>query len=758
VLDPAQIKARKRVFMTATPRYFTGRVKKAAQEADWEVASMDEEAKFGPVLHRLSFASAIDRGLLSDYQVLVVGVTDANYHEMAERGAFVTADGRTVTDARTLARQIGLLRAMRNQDLHRVVSFHTRIESASRFATSLLAINDWMPSEIRASEVLWADHVSGRMTSGEREIRLNRLRTVGHGERGILTNARCLAEGVDVPTLDGIAFIDPRRSQVDVVQAVGRAMRKAPAKTLGTIVIPVLVDENIDPAEALALSEFDRVWQVVRALRDHDEVLAEELDQWRRELGRRGSLGQKPRKIVLDLPSAIGVEFARAFDARLVETTTSSWEFSFGLLERFVAREGHTRVLISHLEDGYPLGKWVRQQRKTGVAGRLSSSRTARLAALPGWIWEPHDADWEKGYDSLVRFVDRQGHSVVVGTHVEDGHPLGSWVRHQRRLHLEGRLSAERAQRLEALPGWTWSPWDSSWEKGFAYLQRFFEDEGDTDVPKSHVVDGYPLGQWAHTQRSFKKAGRLSPERAGRLEALPGWKWDPREVAWEKAWLILERFVAREHHSRVPSKHTEDGFRLGEWVVRQRYSHGRRELSAAQAERLALLPGWTWNTVDADWEDAFVLLSHFVTREGHARVPSGGVEDGFPLGRWVGAQRRIHRAGRLSDERIAALEALTGWSWSPRRESAWEDGFLLLERFAVRERHSRVPGRHVEGGYPLGVWVSTQRAFYSSGRLSPERAARLEDVPGWSWGRTPVRRDRRESRAASSRGSADLNG
>jgi predicted helicase len=256
VLDTRRIKAAQRVFMTATPRYFTGRVQHEAKEADWEVASMDDKEKFGPVLHRLSFAQAIDQDLLSDYQVVVVGVTDESYRDLAERGVFVTTDGEAITDARTLARQIGLLRAMRKHDLHRVVSFHSRIASASRFASRVLEVAAWMPRSRRPTGRLWAEHVSGKMTSGERETKLNRLRAVGEGERGLLTKAHCLAEGVDVPALDGVAFIDPRRSQVDVVQAVGRAIRKVDDKMLGTIVIPVLIDENSDPEEALASSDF----------------------------------------------------------------------------------------------------------------------------------------------------------------------------------------------------------------------------------------------------------------------------------------------------------------------------------------------------------------------------------------------------------------------------------------------------------------------------------------------------------------------
>ena len=125
VLDDDAIPADRRLFMTATPRYFTGRVVREAEEADFDVASMDDEARFGPVLHRLSFEEAIELDLLSDYQVAVIGVTDATYREWAERGRFVTLDGTKVTDARTLAGQVGLAKAVHEYGLRRVISFHS---------------------------------------------------------------------------------------------------------------------------------------------------------------------------------------------------------------------------------------------------------------------------------------------------------------------------------------------------------------------------------------------------------------------------------------------------------------------------------------------------------------------------------------------------------------------------------------------------------------------------------------------------------
>ena len=193
----------------------------------------------------------------------MVGVTDSMYRRWAEQGEFVTLDGERVTDARSLAGQIGLAKTMRKYDLKRIVSFHSRVAAARRFADELPAVIAWLPRSSRPSGSLWAEHVSGAMSSGVRDARLRHLRAVGEGERGLLSNARCLGEGVDVPTLDGVAFIDPRRSTIDIIQALGRAIRKAPDKKVGTIVIPVFVDEDADPEEALDASAFKHVWDVL---------------------------------------------------------------------------------------------------------------------------------------------------------------------------------------------------------------------------------------------------------------------------------------------------------------------------------------------------------------------------------------------------------------------------------------------------------------------------------------------------------------
>jgi superfamily II DNA or RNA helicase len=735
VLDTTAIPARRRLFMTATPRYFTGKLVREAREADLEVASMDDEAVFGPVMHRLTFGEAISRDLLSDYQVVVVGVDDATYRDWAERGRLVSIDDEAVTDARTLAGQIGLVKAVRSHRLNRTITFHSRVAAARRFAKMLPAVIDWMPAEERPESAVWAEVVSGDISAGDRSIALRRLRDLEVGATGVLTNARCLSEGVDVPTLDGVAFIDPRRSEVDIVQAVGRAIRKADDKAVGTIVIPVFIGADDDPARVLDDSAFRPVWDVLKALRAHDEELAAELDSLRRELGHgHGASLRLPSKIHLDLPTSVPPDFASAFAVWAVEATTRPWEFWFGLLDSYVAEHGHARVPNDEVFGGAILGGWVREQRVHFRKGRMSSERVHRLTSVPGWTWDPYADDWMRGFEALRRYIKHNGHGRIHDDLVEWDFAIGKWVTKQRMAYRAGRLEDDRRQMLDECVGWSWEPRVDRWEDGFARLHEYVRKTGSANCAASHVEEGFKVGQWCGVQRTMRRKGWLPEARKDRLEALPGWTWQPRVDTWEPGFERLSAFAERQGHCRVEQRWVDpEGFKLGQWVSVQRTQYRANQLGADRIERLEMLPGWVWDPYEMDWREGFKHLVRYVTEHGDARPPQKYVdEDGLRLGTWVTVQRRTHVTGKLDDAKAAELEALPGWVWDSRQPNQ-ETGYKCLLTFIEREGHPRVPTQHVEEGFRLGQWLNNAKARHKQGRISNGLAERLEAIPGWSW-------------------------
>ena len=674
VLSDTAIRAHRRLFMTATPRYFTGRVIKAAQDEDLEVASMDDQTKFGTVFHRLTFSAAIKRDLLTDYRVAVVGVDNDTYREWADKGTLVTRDGKKVDDARTLAGQIGLAKAMRKYGLHRAISFHSFVSRAHDFASEMPGVISWMPARQRPEGALWSRHASGEMSAGERHVLLQHLSGLDDGERGLLTNVRCLAEGVDVPTLDGVAFIDPRSSEVDIVQAVGRAMRKSEEKNIGTIVIPVFIDTDTDPKEALRSSVFKPVWDVIQALRAHDEVLAEQLDSLRRSLGKRRGPLQIPRKIHFDLPAHVGSEFADAFDVRLVERTTASWEFWFGLLEDFVQLEGTALVPSGCEVNGHPLGEWVSTQRQFRRNGRLTPERQQRLEQVhPSWTWNAKDARWEFMFGLLKQYVEENGDAGVPATYITvDSHPLGKWVITQRFYSKKGLLDAERRERLSELPAWSWdAPKDARWEFMFELLKRHVAENGHASPSIGTRVDGHPLGRWVRWQRNQRRKGILDAERQERLSKLPGWHWQSHVAKWEDGYRHLVEHVEKYDDANVaPTYVSADGYPLGTWVRTQRVLYQQDKLDSDIQHRLERVhPSWTWSSRDSKWEIGFGYLLAYQKLNGHARPKIRDSIDGYPIGKWVSMQRSACRAGKLPLERLARLESVhPTWTWDSRKK------------------------------------------------------------------------------------------
>jgi superfamily II DNA or RNA helicase len=729
VLFDHQIRSQRRLFATATPRIYKVGLKKAAEEFGAEVVDMNDEERFGKRFHTLTFGEAIKRELLTDYRVLIVGVDNDRTKEWIDNRLLVTTATGLATDAKSLAAQVGLLKAIKDWDLRRLISFHGRVKRAKEFSEDIIKIGEWLDVARRPARSLWADHVSGEMPTNARRQKLKRLKNVDKDEIGLLSNARCLSEGVDVPALDGVAFIDPRSGEIDIIQSVGRAIRLSDRKTMGTIVIPVFIERSDNAEEVLESSEFKPIWNVLEALKSHDDRLSDELDQLRIELGakRRLSVGAGDlTKIVFDLPTSVNEEFAQSLRTHLVEQTTESWMFWFGILETFVARHGHCRVRALYTtEDGDALGSWVATRRY--LKNTTSLERRQGLEALPGWSWDPYADQWEEGISQLQEFFDREGHCRVPGVYTTaDGYRLGLWVGNQRADNET--MNSDRRQRLEALPGWSWDVKFDKWEKGFAKLQEFSDREGHCRVPDRYkTVDGYSLGTWVHKQRDDQD--KMSVERRQRLEKLPGWSWDVNFDKWEKGFAKLQEFSDREGHCRVPGAYTiVDGYNLGFWVGNQRAA--REKMDPDRRKRLDALPDWSWDVTFDKWEEGFAKLQEFSDREGHCRVPATySTGDGYSLGAWVKTQRTARET--MDSNRSQRLHALPDWSWDPHTDQ-WEEGFAQLQEFSGREGHCRVPQRYKTGdGYRLGLWVANQRAARE--KMDPDRRKRLEALAIWSW-------------------------
>lgn len=302
VHDAGFIAAGKRLYMTATPRIYGDNAKVKAETDNVALCSMDDPLLYGPELYVINFSEAVRLGLLCDYKVVVLAIEESHVSRRIQELLKNDNNELRVDDA---AKIIGCWKALAKQGLHddlvgdgepmkRAVAFCQVIEhkkgskthkvSSKQIAGMFQAVVEaYQASETDLSDeernspsfnlACEADHVDGSMSASEKEALLSWLKEEpAENTCRVLSNVRCLSEGVDVPALDAVLFLTPRNSQVDVVQSVGRVMRNAPGKKRGYVVLPVVIPAGVEPHEALNDNQtYKVVWQVLQALRSHDD-------------------------------------------------------------------------------------------------------------------------------------------------------------------------------------------------------------------------------------------------------------------------------------------------------------------------------------------------------------------------------------------------------------------------------------------------------------------------------------------------------
>ncbi|MEB8328655.1 DEAD/DEAH box helicase family protein [Flavobacteriaceae bacterium KMM 6897] len=290
VHDNGFLQANKRIYMTATPRLFSDDSKSKADMNDAEICSMDDESKYGEEMYRIGFGEAVDRGLLADYKVLVLTLSEKDIPTAVQKMVANSENEINSDDAskligclNALSKQVlgdnGLIKDVDPEPMKRAIAFCQNIKISKKITktfneTSDVYLDSVEPKQREKLVSVSSNHIDGSMNAPKRDELLGWLKSTSadSNECRILTNVRCLSEGVDVPALDSVLFLSARNSQVDVVQSVGRVMRKAPGKKYGYIIIPVVVPSDVEPSKALDDNDrFRVVWSVLNALRAHDD-------------------------------------------------------------------------------------------------------------------------------------------------------------------------------------------------------------------------------------------------------------------------------------------------------------------------------------------------------------------------------------------------------------------------------------------------------------------------------------------------------
>ncbi|WP_327350142.1 Helicase associated domain protein [Streptomyces sp. NBC_01321] len=616
VNDPQRILADRRLYMTATPRSFaapdlagsadTSRPRRRGSGPlglDASANSMDNEAVYGKKVFEYPLAQAIADGVAADYRIVVPTVTDTELRDRLNLPApgTSTSDQAGPQDAlRTTALHLAVLNAMAEHSMRRVLLFFHLVEDATRFARelghTLRRLRRTTPESFPGldPEVFT---VHGDHSPDERADIFTRFAS---SPCAILTNAKVIAEGIDIPSVDAVVFADPTSSIVRCVQGLGRALRLDVSGKTASLIVPVYIPPGADSENILGTA-YEPVWAITTALASHDHRILERLPNKANRLPTETSriIAHRWHFDFTVHPERI----ARAMDLLSFNPRgplSRSRREGLTAAQAFHEAHGHLDVPTDHLDPvGYELGRFITAMREAGNAGRLDLDFTAELEAL-GMIWDKHRAAWRARLTAAADYHRAHGHLAAPSTTA-----LGAFLAEQRSLATHDRLDETRAADLTAIDAYWQLPYGADWHRKYHLLRAHLAAGNDpATLTTATTLGGVKIGSWLSRQLTYWNT--LTPGQHQLLTALAltptttpltASRRDRR--TFEQTVQLLELFLHRE--GRAPTAREEirvdgESVRIGPWLAKTRTKH-RSGLLPAEHERLVAA------LFDGDWTD-----------------------------------------------------------------------------------------------------------------------------------------------------------
>jgi hypothetical protein len=538
--------------------------------------------------------------------------------------------GNGTLDARTVAIRESLVKAVEKYGVKKIISYHSTIDKAFDFA--FRESDGFLPNFEKC-------HVSSEQSS---VIRNENLRRFERSQKALLTNARCLTEGIDVPAADMVAIVDPKGSEIDIVQLIGRVLRTAEDKTRGYIFAPLFLDLNAGEtvAEALKRSGYQTVWDVIKALYEIDENFRQKISMWRLAPNGRG---MRVDFGVDCISNAIDSNIIKeSVDIFIAEEFGDVWDLHYGELLRFHGENGHINVPASHFLRG-----WLKTQRRYWKNGFLTEYQQGMLSKL-GFDPYPLETKEFRILEKLRGYFAINGHCNA--PRKEDAQ-LSHWLANQRKKHALGNLNPSMEEKLEEMN----IDWGDSDDRFFAESIRKYkaicERDGKAPDHTSKDRERKNLATYITKQRSLYRQGRLPLKRINALEGA-GIILDP---SWER-WLSKYHELVRLKELNYDINNLPDAYEnLRGWI---RYNLRRYRDSALEKRKvdrfIALGIVFDRNAeIRKKWQARFNTVKKHFEEHNINRLPLGHSEYD-----WWRSQLRAMRDNILSEWKVSAVSSL----------------------------------------------------------------------------------------------------
>jgi len=739
---------KKKLFMTATPKIYLPHLKKRAEEEDILLCSMDDENIYGKVFDEIKFGQAIKLGLLSDYKIKVILVNNKDIQELIDRRYWLEVLGKELT-ADDLAKIWALIQSM--DTVNHVISFHSRISKAKEFQENLTYTLELLKSKGKEYQDIKSFHISGNLPTYERSNILSEFITQN---KSLVTNARCLTEGVDVPAIDGIYFVEPKKNLIDIVQATGRAIRKKPKSSsqIGYIIIPIFINEEEDLDKIIDSSAFKQVWDVIEAMKDQDERLQHIITELKELEGKKkfGSLksreNDEERELKKDLGDVLDLgdtilpinfnfdEFIDKVKTKTIDIVGISWDSYYGQLKKFYEDFNKEPYEKSDDIEEKKLARWVFQQRRNYRKGILQKypERIKKLEELK-FRWEyAYNINWDKTFQELKEFYNKNKRWPNSRLSNIEERNLGQWCSVQRMDYRNNILSNKRKEKLLSI-NFDFTPLENLWDETFKELKAFYNKNNRWPSAKSKDEEERHLGEWCNSQkwRYRNKLFKMFPERIQKLNEI-GYPWNKFDFHFED---MLKSYIEfKTKHKKEPSSESRnlEERHIGMWCQSRRQSFNKGILGDDEIKKLKLV-NFPFNPFE---ERFYNKCQEYLTfKNKYNREPTeykNNSNEEKKLTEWALNQRYKYNKNKFSNypEFLSKLKEINFAFIIKTDNELWNEKYQEFSNFLKKkQRHPKISSKDMYEK-KLAIWETSQRNNYRITKFKDtlERLNKLKEV------------------------------
>ena len=717
--DTERMHVKKRLYMTATPRVYSQTIKKNIEEVGNILFDMSDENTYGKEIYRMSFAEAIQLGILVDYQIVCLGVEDENLYALLKNNIYIDKNN-SITD---FVNNYAVKLAFKKYSIKHAITFHSKVNQAQFFSER----NESICPDIKSY------FVSGKQTSSKRSIVLNAFR---NSEKAVVSNARCLTEGVDIPSVDAVFFCDPKNSKVDIVQAVGRTLRKDknnPNK-IGKVIIPIYFKKDSNIEEEIDTSIYNNVIKIIRSIADQDERLQDEINNIAYKQT-SGYTENSKIQFVCDSSSKlndliafenIGKKLESALFGEIISKNSSTWGLYYKELSDYLTN--HNNIYPTK-QDNSRLYVWCAQQRVFYNKRNLSQEKISKLNDL-NFVWDVNNDLWNENFDKLVEFL-RENNNQWPRQRNTKGleHRLAVWMMKIDKEYRKGELKQERYEKLTSI-GYIFEDrrWMICFEKAkqkIAELGHFPDRNEDNNVY-----------QWLYLQNRKYSTNKLSSNQMKLLDEIHIKDLNFEKNSWGEKFLCLKRYY--EKHGRLPNYNERFGTKkiiFGTWAIRQRMDFYKGKLPKGRQEKLLSI-GFNLNAQQEKedlWNERFELLKQWLKDNGN-RFPNNPLsKDALEktVSIFVNYNRswyngKLDKYGDFPEDRKKMLDSI-GFEWNPKaNDKKWE---IKLE--AAKEqikKYGNIPWKIDGKTNAVYTWLVNQKIAFRNNKLDREKIGKIKKI------------------------------